>query len=65
MDPAAPGGLAGARWYYFEDGGRRGPVSCAQLADWLGAGAIEPTHQVWCEGLSGWVPVGEVFNSDL
>ena len=46
----------GARWFYVEDGRRRGPVGVPELVELILGGRIAEDTLVWRSGLEAWVP---------
>ena len=47
-------------WYYVMDGERVGPVEEEQLRGLVASGTVTPETLVWADGMSDWVPYGEV-----
>jgi len=47
-------------WYYATGGQQNGPVSLEELVRLVGTGTVKATDLVWCEGMTGWTPAGEV-----
>jgi hypothetical protein len=48
------------QWYYSQGGQQLGPVSEVQLLQWRTAGRFGPNDLVWSEGMTDWVPAGQV-----
>ncbi|MBV8377726.1 MAG: RDD family protein [Verrucomicrobia bacterium] len=48
-------------WYYGVDGRSQGPVEETTLQTLELSGAIEWNTPVWCAGMAGWKPYGEIF----
>jgi hypothetical protein len=46
--------MAGANWYYAEDGRAVGPVSFEALREMVGQGRIGVNDRVWREGEANW-----------
>lgn len=49
-----------SQWFYFKDGNKQGPISGAQLREMVQGGKIQPTDQLWREGLQKWVSASKV-----
>ncbi len=49
-----------AEWFVYLESGQQGPYAATALRNMLGAGHIGPDHQVWKDGLAGWVRLGDV-----
>lgn len=47
-------------WYFAKNGQQSGPVSVEDLRARFGAGSLNSSDLVWCEGMSDWKPLGEV-----
>lgn len=47
-------------WHFVEDGRARGPFSSSALADRARTGRLDRDTPVWCAGMSGWQPAGDV-----
>ena len=47
-------------WYYAKHGKQEGPVDLAGMQRGLQSGEIAPTDLVWREGMTDWLPAGEV-----
>jgi hypothetical protein len=47
-------------WYYAENGTQRGPVSLEQLQSLVQSGTVKPTDLVWRDGMTDWMPAGQV-----
>ncbi|MDB5292901.1 MAG: hypothetical protein JWL69_4142 [Phycisphaerales bacterium] len=48
------------QWYYSQGGQQLGPVSEAQLQQMKSAGQVGPADLVWSEGMTDWLPAGQV-----
>ncbi|HWE97858.1 MAG TPA: GYF domain-containing protein [Tepidisphaeraceae bacterium] len=48
------------QWYYSQGGQQLGPVSEEQLLQWRATGRIGPNDLVWSEGMTDWLPAGQV-----
>lgn len=53
--------------YYLakSDGRKEGSLSKEQIVARLASGACSPSALVWCEGMSGWSPAGQVFAREV
>jgi tetratricopeptide (TPR) repeat protein len=47
------------RWYYTQQGQRKGPVSAGELDQLVTSGQLQPTDLVWKKGMAQWVQVGQ------
>jgi hypothetical protein len=47
-------------WYYSENGQQRGPVGAQELRRLAASGQLQPTDQVWREGMATWQPANSV-----
>lgn len=47
-------------WYYAENNEQRGPLSETEFLQLVNEGKITPDTLVWCQGMDGWKPYGEV-----
>lgn len=47
-------------WYLAENGERVGPLNSAQLQEFAQSGRVSPETLIWCAGMSGWTPAGQV-----
>ena len=47
-------------WYYAKHGERKGPVTIATLRSMMVTGEVAQTDLVWREGMSDWLPAGQV-----
>ena len=52
-------GAAGA-WYFAVGKERKGPVDGAGLSAAIASGELTKANLVWRNGMSGWMPLGEV-----
>ena len=48
------------QWYYMQDDEQCGPLSSKQLIELVQTGELTPTHMIWKEGLSDWIPAGSI-----
>jgi uncharacterized RDD family membrane protein YckC len=48
------------RWYYVEDGQRKGPVEDAEMGQLAAAGTVSSKTLVWRQGMVSWQAYGEV-----
>ncbi|MER5743213.1 SPFH domain-containing protein [Streptomyces sp. NPDC002225] len=61
MPPTGPPPLPVAeQWFLGVDGTQQGPYDRAALAGLVSAGTLTRTALVWREGMSGWLPAGQV-----
>ncbi|MCH7686583.1 MAG: SPFH domain-containing protein [Planctomycetes bacterium] len=49
-----------ATWHVAAGGQSQGPLAMQQIAQGISGGSITPATQVWCAGMAGWMPAGEV-----
>lgn len=42
------------QWYYTENGQQRGPIGAQELRQLAASGKLQPTDQVWREGMKTW-----------
>jgi len=47
--------VTGDRWYYGDEGMRKGPLTLAELGALLEAGRVDDHTPVWVEGGDGWM----------
>lgn len=47
-------------WYYSEQGQQKGPVSESELQSLVSNGTVQPSDLIWREGMTDWLPVGQV-----
>jgi hypothetical protein len=47
--------VTGDRWYYGDEGVRKGPLTLAELGALLEAGRIDDWTPIWVEGGDGWM----------
>lgn len=47
-------------WFYARDGEQAGPYSLAQLKCFATIGRLKRTDHVWTEGMTEWLPAGEL-----
>ncbi|HEY2250188.1 MAG TPA: GYF domain-containing protein, partial [Planctomycetaceae bacterium] len=59
-DPLAGSPLVERDWFYAQDQQELGPVTQTQLEAMIASGQLAGGDQVWTEGMSGWVPAGQV-----
>lgn len=50
-----------AQWYLARDGKQHGPISEAELTQFIEQGHLQPTDLVWREGFADWRPAMHVF----
>ena len=55
--PPVPNAVA---WHFAENGQSSGPLQIQQIAERISAGNLTAETQVWCTGMSGWLPAGQV-----
>jgi len=48
------------QWYYSKNGAQLGPIGSAEMQSKLVSGDISPTDLVWREGMTDWLPAGQV-----
>ena len=48
------------QWYYVDNGAPAGPVSADSLLRLAADGTVQATTYVWQEGMTSWLPAGEV-----
>ena len=48
------------QWFYSDQGTQQGPVDFATLRARVMSGALQPTDQVWREGMADWAAAGSV-----
>ncbi len=58
--PAAPPPLPIEAWHVAVNGQSQGPYSPAQMAAAIAQGQITRQTVVWCQGMAGWTPAGQV-----
>jgi len=56
----APPAVPAVHWHVAEDGEATGPFTPAQLAQAIGGGRVTRESLVWCAGMDGWLPAGQV-----
>src|ERR1051325_315745 len=49
-----------SNWFYAANGQQQGPLSEAQLRDFIASGTVRPDTLVWTEGMAGWQKAAEV-----
>lgn len=49
-----------AMWFYASDGKQQGPVRASRLQQFRLDLRVDDETMVWCEGMSDWMPLGEV-----
>lgn len=47
------------KWFYSQDGVRRGPVSSAELRQLAREGVLKPQDLLWKEGMAEWLPASK------
>jgi uncharacterized protein DUF4339/uncharacterized protein DUF4190 len=53
---ARQGMMADTQWYYAANGQQHGPVTLAELRQFLSSGQVPPSSLVWREGMGDWQP---------
>lgn len=56
----APPPPAPPAWHVAVDGQTQGPFAAEQLAAMIASGQISSSTMVWCNGMPGWAPAGQV-----
>jgi hypothetical protein len=49
-----------SQWYFARNGQKSGPFSSEQLKQYAAAGKLDPTDNVWKEGMAAWMPAGQL-----
>ncbi|HEY1121519.1 MAG TPA: GYF domain-containing protein [Haloferula sp.] len=47
-------------WFYAKNGSQQGPLSTDEIKSRIAMGEIGPSDLAWCEGMSDWMPVGQI-----
>ena len=47
-------------WFYAKSGAQQGPLSTDEIKSRLAMGEIGPDDLAWCEGMSDWMPIGQI-----
>ncbi|MEK7950217.1 GYF domain-containing protein [Luteolibacter soli] len=47
-------------WFYAKNGSQQGPLSTEDMKSRIAMGEIGPSDLAWCEGMSDWMPVGQI-----
>ncbi|MCW1921558.1 GYF domain-containing protein [Luteolibacter arcticus] len=47
-------------WFYAKNGSQQGPLSTEDMKSRIAMGEIGPNDLGWCEGMSDWLPVGQI-----
>ena len=47
-------------WFYAKNGSQQGPLSTDEIKSRIDMGEIGPSDLAWCEGMSDWMPVGQI-----
>jgi hypothetical protein len=47
-------------WFYAKNGSQQGPLSTEDMKSRIAMGEIGPSDLGWCEGMSDWLPVGQI-----
>src|SRR5512145_1583180 len=55
------GPASDAQWYLARDGKQHGPISEAELTQFIEQGHLQPNDLVWREGFADWRPAMLVF----
>ena len=50
----------GQEWHYSKDGKRAGPISASELKRLASTGEIQPSDQIWKQGMKEWVSASSV-----
>lgn len=58
--PQAPPPLPTVTWHVAENGEALGPFTPAQMAQAIAGGRVTRASLVWCAGMDGWHPAGDV-----
>ena len=48
-----------SKWFYSQDGVRRGPVSSTELRQLAREGVLKPQDLLWKEGMAEWLPASK------
>lgn len=57
---APPPPPAAEAWHIAVDGQTQGPFPAQHVAQQIATGQVTPTTTVWCAGMQGWQPAGQV-----
>ena len=47
-------------WFYAKNGSQQGPLSTEDIKSRIAMGEIGQSDLAWCEGMSDWLPVGQI-----
>ena len=47
-------------WFYAKNGSQQGPLSTDEIKSRIAMGEIGPSDLAWCEGMSDWLPIGQI-----
>ena len=47
-------------WFYAKNGSQQGPLSTEDMKSRIAMGEIGPDDLAWCEGMSDWMPIGQI-----
>jgi hypothetical protein len=47
-------------WFYAKNGSQQGPLSTDEIKNRIAMGEIGPSDLAWREGMSDWMPVGQI-----
>jgi hypothetical protein len=47
-------------WFYAKNGSQQGPLSTDEIKSRIAMGEIGPDDLAWCEGMSDWMPIGQI-----
>lgn len=47
-------------WFYAKNGSQQGPLSTDEIKSRIAMGEIGPSDLAWCEGMSDWMPIGQI-----
>lgn len=48
------------QWHVHVNGQQHGPISQAELMDWMASGRVSESDLVWSEGMAEWQPAGSI-----
>jgi len=51
--------MAEPKWFYGRGGQQTGPLSVAEMREFVARGQITPTDMVWREGMPNWIPASQ------
>ena len=47
-------------WFYAKNGSQQGPLSTDEIKSRIAMGEIGANDLAWCEGMSDWLPIGQI-----